>query len=524
MSIAEPGPAGGLHPRTGSRAPGLIEAASRLVNGRRERTLVAAALGVFVVLWMLYDTVSYFTVDVRDDASEAALWAQHFAFGYKHPPLTAWLFGLWFAAFPRADWAVHLQVIVIVAVTLAITWRLLRDHLDRNRALFGLAALCLVPLYTFKAEEINANTAMMPFWAAALLFYLRARRRLGVVDALLAGAFAGFTVLAKYWAVYLLAGMAMASVIGAASGRFWRSPAPYLMAAGAAIVLAPHLYWYATQSGGTNYAFVRESVMTGDSFGTAFGKSVYYLLGAIAYAAGPLLLLASLRPSRAALADIAWPADPDRQQALILFAVPLVLPALANLVLPHRLTPDWTFPNWALLPIVLYSAPSLAIDAAAAAAAGLAALAVSIAFIVASPFIAYARLAGGPDHNRPHSQPIAALARELSPTPVRSFWGSPILVGNLPFYLPPAAPLHVDPASTAGRDEIARTGVLIVCRSDDAPCLATSAALAGREDKTLDASITRSFFGFSGAPENFRLSIVPARNDAPPASPSHPGS
>ena len=159
---------------------------------------------------MVFQTVSLLPVDLRDDASEAALWAQAFAFGYKHPPLTAWLFMAWFAVFPRANWAMHLAAVAIVAATLAVTWRLLRDHLDRDRSLFGLAALILVPLYTFKAAELNANTAMMPFWAAALLFYLRARRGLGVWDAVLAGAFASLAMLGKYWAVYLFAGMAAA--------------------------------------------------------------------------------------------------------------------------------------------------------------------------------------------------------------------------------------------------------------------------------------------------------------------------
>ena len=81
----------------------------------------------------------------------------------------------------------------------------------------------------------------------------------------------------------------------------------------------------------------------------------------IAYAAGPLVLLAALRPSPAALRDIIWPADPERRQALILLVVPLVLPALVNLFLPHRLTAVWTYPNWALLPVVLYGSRQLAI-------------------------------------------------------------------------------------------------------------------------------------------------------------------
>ena len=92
-----------------------------------------------------------------------------------------------------------------------------------------------MPLYTVKAAELNANTVMMPFWAAALLFYLRARRGLGVFDSVLAGAFASLAMLGKYWAVYLFAGMAVAAVTGPGARRFWRSPAPYLMAAGAAV-------------------------------------------------------------------------------------------------------------------------------------------------------------------------------------------------------------------------------------------------------------------------------------------------
>ena len=51
-----------------------------------------------------------------------------------------------------------------------------------------------------------------------------------------------------------------------------------------------------------------------------------------------------------------------RRQALILFAVPMVLPALVNLAVPARLTPDWTFPNWALLPVVLYGSRKIAVD------------------------------------------------------------------------------------------------------------------------------------------------------------------
>jgi 4-amino-4-deoxy-L-arabinose transferase-like glycosyltransferase len=193
-------------------ACGLEQAAARFLTRHAEGAVVAWALAGFLVLWTLYHSVANATVDTDADSSEVSLWAQNFAFGYKHPPLTAWLFRAWFAVFPRTDWAVHLLAVTVMTAALAVTWRLLRDHLDRNRALLGLAALTLVPLYTFLAPTLDANSVLMPFWPAALLFYLRARRRLGVVDAFLAGAFAGLAFLGKYWTVYLLAGMAAASL------------------------------------------------------------------------------------------------------------------------------------------------------------------------------------------------------------------------------------------------------------------------------------------------------------------------
>ncbi len=511
MTVVRPEPAGDLRPRSANIGWPLVRLVQRWVSARSEGAVVGLILAVFIVPWMAFQTISLTPVDLRDDAAEAALWAQHFAFGYKHPPLTAWLFMAWFAVFPRTNWAMHLEAVAIVAATLAITWRLLRDHLDRDRSLLGLAALILVPLYTLKAAELNANTVMMPFWAAALLFYLRARRGLDTWDSLLAGACASFAMLGKYWAVYLFAGMAAAALVGAGTRRFWRSSSPYVMAAGAAVVIAPHLYWYVSHAGGADYAFVRDSVMTGDSFAAALGKSVYYLLGVIGYAAGPLLLLAALRPRRAALADIAWPADEARQQALILFAVPMLLPALVNLALPARLTPDWTFPNWALLPIVLYGSRKIAVDSLAVAVAGLAALAVSVGFLMASPFMAYAHLKAGLDSNRPSSQEVAELAEKMTDKPPRLYWGSPGITGNLPFYLAGTRRLEDDPLSDLGRDEAAGQGLVVACLDNDTPCRTTQAALGGAGALTANGTISRRFLGFAATPIGFRVTVEPAR-------------
>jgi hypothetical protein len=289
------------------------------------------------------------------------------------------------------------------------------------------------------------------------------------------------------------------------------------MAAGAAIVIAPHVYWYISPAGGSSYAFVRDGVLNHDSFATALARSVRYLLGTIAYAAGPLVLLAALRPNWAALADIAWPAGEERRQAMILFAVPLVLPALANLAMPHRLTAAWTYPNWALLPVVLYGSRKIVIDAAAAGAAGFVALAMGFLALVASPVVAYQKLKAGPDSNRPDAHQVAEAAERLAAgAPVRFFWGSTSLTGGLPFYLPQARPLDADPLSADGRAAIKAAGLLIVCFDNDAPCLKTDTALAGgaggagAEHRSADLTIRHSLLGLSGPPAKVHITVVSA--------------
>ena len=485
----------------------LVCGAARLLSDSSEVAIVAFVLVAFVVVWMLFWEISTASVDVHYDASEAIVWAQHFAFGYKHPPLTGWLFALWFSIFPRQQWAMNLLTVATSAVALAVSWRLLRDHLDKNRALLGLFALMLIPLYDVKAEVLNANTVMIPVWAAALLLYLRARRGLGLLDAFLAGAFASLTMLGKYWAVFLFAGMAVAAPVGPGVRRFWRSPAPYVMATGAAIVLAPHVWWMLTQSGAS--VQFAESVVNRVPFSAALAKSANYFVGSVAYIVGPLIFFAALRPSRAALADTIWPTEELRRQVWILLLVPLALPALVNLAVPYRLTAAWTSPNWALLPIVLYGSYALLIDERVTVRAGLATLAVTLAILIASPVIACVRLTHGPDPNRPHFQQVADIGESLAGRPVELIWGSEGIVSGLPFYLPEARPLMIGPLSPEGRAAIAAHGLLIVCVNDDDGCRQTAESFAHAGAASKSVTLTRSFLGFSSLPVRFQITAVP---------------
>lgn len=493
------------HPITDPRAfrieRTLLRILARAQAKHREAALLALLLVGFALAWFVFDLVSLGPLDAHFDLGEMSIWAQHFAFGYKHPPLSGWVFSLWFSVFPRAPWAAHLLAVATITLTLAITWRLLRDHLDFNRALLGIASLVLVPLYTFQTIKFNANLVMMPFWAAALLFYLRARRNLNARDAALAGACLGFAFLGKYWAIYLVAAMLATSFIGASAGTFWRSRAPYAMAAAALIVVAPHLVWLLTARGSDTDSFLLALKST-DSFRADVLRSLMFWIGSVADVIGPLLIFAALRPSPAAFKDTVMPQEEGRKLALVLLAVPLILPALTNLALPHRLTALWTFPNWALLPVILFSSPLLSVPPLAALRGVLIAIIVTVGTVIASPFIGVQNLHNR-DQHRQHAQQLAEEIGKLSDRPVEYLSGDGDITKSLFFPLPSARPLQASPPAEAR--------LAIVCVTSDTVCQSQGDALTQSGwtgGPWSDVTLTRSFLGFAGPAMSYRIRIT----------------
>jgi hypothetical protein len=194
----------------------------------------------------------------------------------------------------------------------------------------------------------------------------------------------------------------------------------------------------------------------------------------------------------------------------VLLVVPLVLPALVNLAIPYRITPDWTFPNWALLPVILYGSFYLNVDERAVARAGVVVLTIIVAILMVSPIIAAVRLTNGPDQYRPHFRQAADLAERLSGRPVRLFWGSAGIVGGMDLYMPDAQRLLVDPLSDAGRAATSSHGLAVICLIGDPPCQRIGEELAKAGARTTTAALTRSFLGFSSRPLNVQITVVPA--------------
>ena len=114
---------------------------------------------------------------MHPDMAELILWSRDLSLGYlKHPPLAAWVVGLWFSIFPLNDWSYYLLAMLMPAIALWIVWRLPADYLDAEKRVAGVALLMLVPFYDFHALKFNVNTVLLPMWAATTWCFLHSCR------------------------------------------------------------------------------------------------------------------------------------------------------------------------------------------------------------------------------------------------------------------------------------------------------------------------------------------------------------
>ena len=481
----------------------------------RERTAFAA-LAVYVALWTLYGVIAKASQDLHFDMVEEIAWSRDLAFGYpKHPPFSAWLVRAWFGIFPVTDGAFYLLAIVVAAVALWIAWKLAADYLDAEKRIAGIALLTLIPFFNFHALKFNVNTPLMPLWAAATFFFLRSYVTRRIVYAVLAGACAALAMMCKYWSVFLIAGLVIAALIDSRRGAYFRSAAPWLTVIAGLIVLSPHLVWLAQNDFAPfHYALevhgAKPFAMTAlDAFG--------YLGGSIAYAALPVVLvLIAARPDKATLADMIWPADPDRRLAAAAFWAPFLLPFVVALATGTAITSLWSMSAWTLLPVLLLSPPKLKIDRAAVQRILTVAIIVPLVMLLAAPVIAYAIHRAGVVPAAAHSRILAARIEnswhDLTVKPLRYVDGDAGIAYGV------AAYLHDRPHALPGLPPVAdavlkRDGLVVVCFAEDAGCVRAGAAYesGARRIIRIETVVARTFFDTPGKPQRYVILVVPPR-------------
>jgi 4-amino-4-deoxy-L-arabinose transferase-like glycosyltransferase len=500
----------------------LIGPIDRLIGAlidpaRRERT-AAAVLMAYVAIWTLYAALAKASQDMHFDMVEVVAWSRELAFGYsKHPPLSAWLAAAWFALFPTSDWAFHLLAVTVAGVTLWIAWRLAGDYLDGEKRVLALAVLMLVPFFNFHVLKFNANTVLLPAWAATTLCFLRSFERLSVPWAALAGLCAAAAMLGKYWSIFLVMGLGVAALVDSRRAAYFRSPAPWVTIGVGALALAPHFAWLAVNDFVT---FSYAAAVHVRTVAQAAGSVVGYLAGSAGYVALPVLLvLAAVRPSRAAVADMLLPKTPERRLVAAAFWAPLLLPAVVAPIMRAEITSLWSMSAWTLLPVVLLSSPLLALGRRALLPAVTLAVLLPPVMVVAAPFVAIAihrgKVPPAVAHSRLIADRVAHEWRRVTDRPLQLVGGGDLAYG-VAFYLPdrPSAFPEFDSrvAPWADWHRVRREGIAIVCRAD-APTCPLAAEAQSLTGPRVEIEVARSHYGIAGPAGRYVIVIIPPQGE-----------
>ncbi len=482
-----------------------------------ERTMGLLLLG-YISAWTAYALLAQGAQDIHVDMGELVAWSRETGLGTpKHPPLAVWLVEAWFSVFPLRDWAYDLLAVLVPTAGLWMGWQVSARYLSPDKRVIGVVLLTLVPFYNFHALKLNANTVLIPLWAATTFWFLRSLETRRAGWAVLAGVGAAASMLGKYWSIVLIVGLGLSALTDPRRGAYFRSAAPWLTIAVGIILLMPHAVWVIAH----NFQPLRYAVGVHEATLAAAAKSSFvFLAGSLGYIVAPIVLsLLAVRPDWQTVGDVLWPRDAERRAIVVMFAAPLFVAALAAVVLQVKIVSLWSMAAMTLLPVVLLSSPRVTISRDA----GVRFLALAVGFplfmVAISPAIAFVmhrrgvRDYGG--HYRLIAQAVDRAWRARTDKPLRIVGSDPNPVNGVIFYLP-SRPSTFSISNTQltpwiNADRIGREGIAMVCPEVRADCIRAMDAIAGRYPAATSTEITlaRRYLGVSDTPVLYRIVIIP---------------
>jgi 4-amino-4-deoxy-L-arabinose transferase-like glycosyltransferase len=202
---------------------------------------IAAILAIHAAVWTALPSLLYPNLPL--DLIEALVYGREWQLGYdKLPPLPWWLVEI-VNRIAGPDFAFYLLAQAVVVAALAIVWFAARPLLGGAGALAAVLIVDGLHYFNYTAAKFNHDVIQLPLWALAGFAFHRGLRSGRTLDWTLLGLAAGLSLWAKYFVVVLVAPMALLLLIDRDARKALLTPGPYVAAAVAVIVMAPHLVW-----------------------------------------------------------------------------------------------------------------------------------------------------------------------------------------------------------------------------------------------------------------------------------------
>ncbi|WFU72184.1 glycosyltransferase family 39 protein [Bradyrhizobium sp. CB2312] len=418
-------------------------AKTRLSYNRFRSWLVACAirpearLGLVIqfailhaVLWTLILINLKAAQDVHMDVAEAYGWGQQFLWGYgKHPPLSGWVAGLWFKVFPAADWATYALAMATDGVGMVICWLAALRVVDARRAFLVVVMVALYPIFNFKGFKYNADLLQLVTLPLLVLAYLNAFEKRTWQSGVWLGLAGALALMTKYWVLTMIGAIGLAALIHPERMKFLLSPAPWVGIATMVVAMIPHVVWLAeahfvplTYAGDTyslEDAGLVHQLVAGYALHNVALLALPVALAALAMVlVPPWLKLLARAPLRIVTRAWARGKNPgvNVSQALNVWIVQIIVavgPPLGALAFSIYMKTDWGISLFFLVPLALVAIPALRVQSAVLFNIAAIWLVLSIATLMASPWIAAREMAANAGNAAIYGA-RSELARELT--------------------------------------------------------------------------------------------------------------
>jgi 4-amino-4-deoxy-L-arabinose transferase-like glycosyltransferase len=201
----------------------------------------AVILALHALVWTVLPTLLYPNLPL--DLIEALMYGREWQLGYdKLPPLPWWLVDI-ADRIAGHDFAYYLLAQLAVVAALALVYRTAKPLTGPLGALTAVLIVDGLHYLNYTSAKFNHDVIQLPFWALAGFALHRALRGGWLGHWILLGLAVGLSLWAKYFVVVLVAPMVVFALVDHEARQSLKTPGPYLAAAVAIAIAAPHLIW-----------------------------------------------------------------------------------------------------------------------------------------------------------------------------------------------------------------------------------------------------------------------------------------
>lgn len=227
----------------------------------RRRPALAVALCIVALVAVRIAVIITSPLEIGPDESQYWRWSRTLDFGYySKPPLIAWVIAATTAVFGQAEWAIRIASPVLHGIAAWCLFLLGRSQFDTRIGVWSSVVYFTMPGVWLSSTIMTTDAILLATWSASLCLLWRYRDAPSLANGVLAGAVIGLAVLAKYAALYLLAGAALAAIFDPQMRRAALSLSGAALLVAMLVVMSPNLIWNAAH----NFATVSHTADNAD--------------------------------------------------------------------------------------------------------------------------------------------------------------------------------------------------------------------------------------------------------------------